>query len=165
MSLHTIPKQFKYHAVMVNLMCQLVRYGVIRYLVRYYSESFFLFFLSFFLSVCLSVCLSVFLSFLPPSLPPFLPSFLPSCQSVFLGPHLQYMEVPRLGVESELQLPSYAIAKAMLDLTQVCHLHCSSRQCYVLNPLTGARDRTHILMDTSQAHNLLSCNRNSLRVL
>ena len=150
MSLHTIPKQFKYHAVMVNLMCQLVRYGVIRYLVRYYSES---------------VCLSVFLSFLPPSLPPSLPSFLPSCQSVFLGPHLQYMEVPRLGVESELQLPSYAIAKAMLDLTQVCHLHCSSRQCYVLNPLTGARDRTHILMDTSQAHNLLSCNRNSLRVL
>ena len=31
---------------------------------------------------------------------------------VFLGPHLQYMEVPRLGVESELQLPAYATATA-----------------------------------------------------
>ena len=26
----------------------------------------------------------------------------------FLGPHPQHMEVPRLGVESELQLPTYA---------------------------------------------------------
>ena len=25
----------------------------------------------------------------------------------FLGPHLQHMEVPRLGVESDLQLPAY----------------------------------------------------------
>ena len=25
----------------------------------------------------------------------------------FLGPHLQHMEVPRPGVESELQLPAY----------------------------------------------------------
>ena len=25
-----------------------------------------------------------------------------------LGPHLPYMEVPRLGVQSELQLPAYA---------------------------------------------------------
>ena len=29
---------------------------------------------------------------------------------VFLGPHLQHMEVPRLGVESELQLPAYTTA-------------------------------------------------------
>ena len=28
----------------------------------------------------------------------------------FLGPHLQNMEIPRLGVESELQLPAYATA-------------------------------------------------------
>jgi len=26
----------------------------------------------------------------------------------FLGPNLQHMEVPRLGVESELQLPDYS---------------------------------------------------------
>ena len=31
--------------------------------------------------------------------------FSPSC---LLGPHLQYMEVPRLGVKSELQLLTYA---------------------------------------------------------
>ena len=26
---------------------------------------------------------------------------------IFLGPHLRHMEVPRLGVESELQLPAH----------------------------------------------------------
>ena len=29
---------------------------------------------------------------------------------VFLGPHPQHMEVPRLGVKSELQLPAYTTA-------------------------------------------------------
>ena len=29
---------------------------------------------------------------------------------VFLGPHLRHMEVPRLGVESELQSPAYTTA-------------------------------------------------------
>ena len=29
---------------------------------------------------------------------------------VFLGPHLQHMEVPRLGVELELQLLAYTTA-------------------------------------------------------
>ena len=28
----------------------------------------------------------------------------------FLGPHSQHMEVPRLGVKSELQLPDYTTA-------------------------------------------------------
>ena len=32
-----------------------------------------------------------------------------------LGLHLQNMEVPRLGVESKLQLPAYATATAMPD--------------------------------------------------
>ena len=32
-----------------------------------------------------------------------------------LGPHLWHVEVPRLGVESELQLLAYAIATATLD--------------------------------------------------
>ena len=31
---------------------------------------------------------------------------------VFLGPHPQHMEVPRLGVERELQLPAYTTATA-----------------------------------------------------
>lgn len=30
----------------------------------------------------------------------------------FLGPQVQHVEVPRLGVELELQLPTYAIATA-----------------------------------------------------
>ena len=33
----------------------------------------------------------------------------------FLGPHLQHMEVPRLGIESELELPAYTTATAMPD--------------------------------------------------
>ena len=32
---------------------------------------------------------------------------------VFLGPHLQYMEFPRLGLVSELQLLAYTTATAM----------------------------------------------------
>ena len=63
----------------------------------------------------------------------------------FLGPHLQQMEVTKLGVKSELQL----LATATQDPSCVCNLHCSSQQCQILNPLTRARDRTHILMDTS----------------
>ena len=31
---------------------------------------------------------------------------------VFLGPHLWHMEIPRLGVESELQLPAYTTETA-----------------------------------------------------
>ena len=34
---------------------------------------------------------------------------------VFLGLYLQHMEVPRLGVESELQLPVYTIATGTSD--------------------------------------------------
>ena len=44
----------------------------------------------------------------------------------FLGPHLWHMEVPRLGVESELQLLAYATAIAMPDLSRICDLHHSS---------------------------------------
>ena len=38
---------------------------------------------------------------------------------VFLGLHLWHMEVPRLGVQSELQLPAYATATATRDLSRV----------------------------------------------
>ena len=34
---------------------------------------------------------------------------------LFLGPLLRHMEVPRLGVELDLQLPAYTTATAMLD--------------------------------------------------
>ena len=35
----------------------------------------------------------------------------------FLGPQLQHMEFPRLGVELELQLLAYTTATAMQDLS------------------------------------------------
>ena len=60
------------------------------------------------------------------------------------------MEVPRLGVESELQWPVYTTATR--DLSLICDLHHSSQQSQILKPMSEARDRTHILMDTSQAH-------------
>ena len=67
----------------------------------------------------------------------------------FLGPHLQHMEVPRLGVEWELQLLAYTTVTATPDLSRICELHCSSRQRWILNPLSEAKDGTHILVDTS----------------
>ena len=70
----------------------------------------------------------------------------------FLGPLWQHMEVPRLEVQLELQLPAYATATATSDLNHVFNLHHSSQQCQILNPLSRASDGTHILMDTSQLH-------------
>ena len=43
----------------------------------------------------------------------------------FLGPHLWHMKVPRLGLESQLQLPAYTTATATQDLSRVCNLHHS----------------------------------------
>ena len=65
----------------------------------------------------------------------------------FLGLHLWHMEVPRPGVESELQL--LACATAMWDLSLVRDLHQSSGQHQIPKPLSKTRDWTHILMDTS----------------
>ena len=62
------------------------------------------------------------------------------------------MEVPGPEVESELQLQAYTTATATEDLSSVCDLHHSSRQDHILNPLSKARDRTPILVDTSQVH-------------
>ena len=69
---------------------------------------------------------------------------------VFLGPHLRHMEVPRLGVESELEPLAYTTATAMADLSHICNLHHSYWQCRILNTLSKARDQTCILMDASQ---------------
>ena len=55
---------------------------------------------------------------------------------VILGPYLQHMEVPKLGVESELQLPADTTATAMWDPNHVCDLHHSSQQRQILNPLS-----------------------------
>ena len=71
---------------------------------------------------------------------------------IFLGLHLQHTEVPRLGVESELQLLAYTTATAMSDPSGVCDLQHSSRQLWIPHPLSEARDWTCILMATSQIH-------------
>ena len=52
------------------------------------------------------------------------------------------MEVPELGVESELQLLAYTTATATQDL------HHSLQQHQVLNLLSKAGDQTCILRDT-----------------
>ena len=41
------------------------------------------------------------------------------------------------GGESEQQLPAYTTAT--LDLSHICNLHHSSRQWWILNPLSEAR--------------------------
>ena len=69
------------------------------------------------------------------------------------------MEVPRIGVGAEL--PVYTTATATWDLSRMCNLYHSLWQRWILNPLSGARARTRILMDTSQVLNPLSHNGNS----
>ena len=70
--------------------------------------------------------------------------------SSFRGLFLRHMEVPRLGVELELQLPACLRATAARDLSHVCDLHHNSQQCQILNPMSKARDGTHNLMVLSQ---------------
>ena len=62
------------------------------------------------------------------------------------------MEVPGLGVTSELQLPAYATAISMPDLSHICSLHYSSQQCWILNPLS----RAHILISAELKYELQS---------
>ena len=57
---------------------------------------------------------------------------------VFSGPHQCHMEVPMLGIESELQLWAYTTATAMQDRSHICDLYHSLWQCWILNPLRKA---------------------------
>ena len=70
---------------------------------------------------------------------------------VFLGLHSQHMEVPKLGVKSELKMSAYTTATATQDLSLICNLHHSSGQREILNPLSKARDRTCVLADASHS--------------
>ena len=75
------------------------------------------------------------------------------------GLHLQHIEVSRLVVTSELQLPTTAIATAVLDLSCICDLLCCSLwQCRIHIPLSETRNWTYIFIDTSQVLNPLSHN-------
>ena len=51
----------------------------------------------------------------------------------FFGPHLWHMEVPRLGVQSELQLQAYGTATATLNLS---HIHAHTAVCSKAGSLT-----------------------------
>ena len=58
------------------------------------------------------------------------------------------MKVPRLGVESQLQLPACTTATATLDLSHIRDLHSSLRQQWILDPWSKVRGWSHILMET-----------------
>ena len=62
------------------------------------------------------------------------------------------MEVSRLGAKLELQLPACITATATQDPGCICDLHQSSRPCWILSPLSEARDQTHIVMVSSWIH-------------
>ena len=67
----------------------------------------------------------------------------------FIGPYVWHMEVLRLGVQLELHFLAYTTATATPALSHVFDLHNRSWPCWIPNPLSEARDQTHILMDTS----------------
>ena len=71
------------------------------------------------------------------------------------------MEDSGLGVELELQVLAYATVTVMQDLSHSFYLCHSLWQCWTLNPLSEAGDRTCILMDTSLVLNLVKHNKNS----
>ena len=73
----------------------------------------------------------------------------------FLGPLLRHMEVPRLGVKSELWLPASTRATATWDLSCVCDLHHSPWQRRI--PLSEVRDRTRNLVVPSRIRIRYSC--------
>ena len=56
-----------------------------------------------------------------------------------------HMEVPRPGVELELQLPAYTAATATPDLSHVCDLHCSSS--WVIVGFVSAEPRQKLLFE------------------
>ena len=70
----------------------------------------------------------------------------------FLELHLWHVEIPRLGVELELQLPAYATATATQDLSRVCELRHSSRNARSLTHWVRPRDQPPNLMVPSRIH-------------
>ena len=58
--------------------------------------------------------------------------------------------------ELEPKLPAYITATATRDPSRVCDLHCSTRQRWILNPQSEAKDQICILMDASRVLSPLS---------
>ena len=61
----------------------------------------------------------------------------------FLGLYMWHTEVPRLGVESQLQM-AYATVTGTQNPSCICDLHHSSWQHQMLNSLSKARDQMRI---------------------
>ena len=77
---------------------------------------------------------------------------------------MQHMEVSRLEVESELHLLAYATATATRDPSCICDLHHSSRQRWIVNPLSKGRDRTcNLMVPSRMRHDGNSCSIFKLR--
>ena len=70
-------------------------------------------------------------------------------KSFWWGAHSWHMEVPRLGVKSELQLPAYTTATEIQDLRCICDLHHSSQQCQILNPQPHGSCQFHFCCTTT----------------
>ena len=68
------------------------------------------------------------------------------------GLHPWHMEVPRQGIQLELQLPATATAAAVPDPSLVWGLDRSSWQHRILNPLSKARDQMGNLMVPGQIY-------------
>ena len=47
---------------------------------------------------------------------------------------------------------AYTTNTAIQDPSSICNQHHCSQQCWILNPMSGARDQTPALMDTSRVH-------------
>ena len=60
------------------------------------------------------------------------------------------MEVPSLGVKSELLLSAYTTAMVVLDPSYVCNLHHRTHPPSLLNPPSEANNQTHTLLDAIQ---------------
>ena len=58
------------------------------------------------------------------------------------------MEIPQPGAELELQVLAYATATATPDLSWICDLSSSLLQHWILNPVSKARDQTHMPTET-----------------
>ena len=69
------------------------------------------------------------------------------CRSTGVA-YVRYRARGRIGAP----LLAYTTVTATPDSSRVCKLHCSSRQCWILNPQCETRDQTCILMDSSQVH-------------
>ena len=109
-------------------------------------EFFFFLFLSFSLSFSLSLFLSLFICFLGFYL----------CVA-----HGSFQAKDRMRARAASHSPSYSNSGS----ERVCDQYHSSQQLWILNPLSEARDRTCILMDTNRVLNWLSHNGNSRKFL